>query len=324
LNFWTYRRNFEIDGRRLRIEATAASRVFTSKLFVDDRLVDLQEMTYSTGLRNLVHTLPAGTDEQAAGDAPLTVEVGYFSWWNIGIWVERDGELLHASHPGADRHFAQNSRFLKALPKQDPEAAREHAERWARNKYSVYADIGLGALFFVVGKLTGDLTLAALIGAAAGLALVLAQRYVSVDLLGGFAVFGTVMLVVSALFSLLYQSEMMVQMKSTILGLLTAALFLGDGLLRRGRYFGGRMQRYMPAPISPQRMAAGMGALGLLMAGLNYVVARWMSEDFWLTYTTFLDMPITVALAYLVFFWARRGADPEAAVARSPARQPER
>jgi intracellular septation protein A len=308
LNFWTYRRSCEIEGRQLRVEATVGSHVFASTLYVDNTPVDRQEMPYSAGLRNLLHTLPADLGGPAAATGPLTVEVGYFSWWNVGIWVNRGALLLHASHPEADRHFVRNSRLLNAIPTQNPEVAREHAERWQRNKYSIYADVALGALFFAVGKLTGDLTLAALIGAAAGLALVLMQRYVTVDLLGGFAVFGTVMLVVSAVFSLLFQSEMMVQMKSTILGLLTAALFLGDGLLRGGQYFGGRMQRYMPAPISARRMATGMGLLGLVMAGLNYAVAQWMSEDFWLTYTTFLDMPITILLVYAVYFWARRGA----------------
>ena len=58
-----------------------------------------------------------------------------------------------------------------------------------RNKYSIYADMALGALFFWFG-----VTLAAIIGAAAGLALVGVQRFVKVDLLGGFAVFGTIML----------------------------------------------------------------------------------------------------------------------------------
>ena len=58
--------------------------------------------------------------------------------------------------------------------------------KWQRNKYSIYADMALGALFFIVGKVTEDLALAALIGAGAGLLLVVVQRFVKVDLLGGF------------------------------------------------------------------------------------------------------------------------------------------
>jgi intracellular septation protein A len=98
----------------------------------------------------------------------------------------------------------------------------------------------------------------------------------------------------------------MVQMKSTVLGLLTAMLFFGDGFLRRGAYFGERMQRYMPAPVNTSRMAMGLGMLGLCMAGANYAVANLFSEDAWLTYTTFLDMPLSVGLAYAVFSWAKQ------------------
>ena len=215
--------------------------------------------------------------------------------------------------------FAVHSAFITAIPHeqctlskslltQSPDSAREAAARWQRNKYSIYADLGLGALFFVVGKVSGDLTLAALVGAGAGLTLVVIQRFVRVDLLGGFAVFGTVMLLISAIFSIAFQSEFMVQMKSTVLGILTAMLFFADGLFRRGAYFGERMQRYMPERIDTGRMALGLGVLGLTMAGANYAVASLFSEDAWLTYTTFLDMPLSIVLAYAVFFWARSGA----------------
>jgi intracellular septation protein A len=163
-----------------------------------------------------------------------------------------------------------------------------------------------GALFFVVGKVTGDLALAAIVGAAGGLGLVVAQRFVKVDLLGGFAVFGTIMLLISAGFSLAFQDDYWVQMKSTILGLFTASLFMADGLLRKGAYFGARVERYMPLPLHHDRIAVGMSALGIVMAGANYLVAENFSEDFWLTWTTFLDMPLSIGLFYAIIFWARK------------------
>jgi ABC-type uncharacterized transport system permease subunit len=70
--------------------------------------------------------------------------------------------------------------------------------QWNRNKYSLYADLGIGALFFILVKLTDDLPLSALITAGAGLGLVVVQRFVSVDLLGGLAMFGVVVLLLSA------------------------------------------------------------------------------------------------------------------------------
>jgi intracellular septation protein A len=42
------------------------------------------------------------------------------------------------------------------------------------------------------------------------------------------------------------------------------------------------------------------------MAYGNYFVAENFSEDFWLTYTTFLDIPVSMAMFYAVMFWARK------------------
>ncbi|MEM8490568.1 MAG: septation protein IspZ [Pseudomonadota bacterium] len=302
-------RSVELPEGELRIDARYGFTRLSSQVFLNGQLIASDELFFDSGYRNLEHTLVPPDSNQA-----LKVEVGFVSWLRLGVLVRRGDDIVFESHPGRSIRFMADNRLINALPKQDPKTAAEAAERLERNKYSIYADLGLGALFFIVGKVTGDLTLAALVGAAAGLALVVIQRFVRVDLLGGFAVFGTVMLLISAAFSLAFQSEFMVQMKSTVLGLLTAALFFGDGLLRGGRYFGERMQRYMPAPIHPGRMAVGLGVLGVFSAGLNYLVAKLFSEDAWLTYTTFLDLPLTIVLAYGVFFWARAGAKSEASI----------
>ena len=79
--------------------------------------------------------------------------------------------------------------------------------KWEKNKYSIYADLGLGALFFIAGKITEDLIFASLVGVAGGLALLVLQRFVKIDLLGGFAVFGTIMLFISGLFSFVLQDD---------------------------------------------------------------------------------------------------------------------
>jgi intracellular septation protein A len=181
----------------------------------------------------------------------------------------------------------------------------QQAEKWQRNKWSIFADIALGLLFFAVAKAT-DLTTAALVGAAAGLALVVVQRFVKVDLLGGLALFGVLMLLISAGFSIAFQDDWAVKMKSTLLGLFTATLFLSDGLFNRGRYFGQRMARYLMQPVEPQRLTIGMGVLGAVMASLNYGVAKWFSTDVWLTYSTFGD----TALVMLLFFAVLRFATP--------------
>jgi intracellular septation protein A len=182
------------------------------------------------------------------------------------------------------------------------EQARQ-AEQWQRNKPSIYVDLGLALFFFVCAKFT-NLTTAALLGAAAGLAVFLVQRYVKLDLLGGLAMFGVAMLLVSAGFSLVFQDEEIVKMKGTWLGLFTATLFLSDGLLRQGRYFGRRLARYVMQPVSEQRLAIGLGLLGATMALLNWGVAKVFSTDIWLAYTTFGDIGLSMVLFFAVLRFA--------------------
>ncbi len=179
--------------------------------------------------------------------------------------------------------------------------------KWAKNKYSIYADLGLGALFFIAGKITEDLIFASLVGVAGGLALLVLQRFVKIDLLGGFAVFGTIMLFISGIFSLVLQDDYWVQMKGTALGLLSASMFFLDGVLRKGAYFGARFERYLPGgALHHNRLAIGMSLTGTFGALGNYLVAENFSEDFWLTYTTFLDLPILMVLFFLVLRWSRK------------------
>jgi intracellular septation protein A len=185
------------------------------------------------------------------------------------------------------------------------EEARQ-AEQWRRNKPSLITDLALGALFFVVAKFT-DLTTAALAGAAAGLALVVVQRFVKVDLLGGLALFGVVMLLLSAGFSLAFSDDWAVKMKSTALGLLSALLFGVDALFFSGRLLAARLARYMPhADVDTRRLGIGMAATGLVLALVNYAVARHSSTDIWLYYTSFGDMVVTLALVAFVIRFSRR------------------
>ena len=142
-------------------------------------------------------------------------------------------------------------------------------------------------------------------GCRAGLGLVVAQRFVKVDLLGGFAVFGTIMLLISAGFSLAFQDDYWVQMKSTILGLFTASCLWLMACCGKARILG-RALSATPLPLHHDRIAVGMSALGIVMAGANYLVAENFSEDFWLTWTTFLDMPVSIAMFYAIVYWARK------------------
>ena len=309
MRVWTYLRPFKYCELDCVVEVTLTLKETISRLFIGNELVDEQFLAYSAGGTMFVHPLPSASGQTAQ------VKAGYYNWWNIGIAVSEGEDIVYESHPGRDVHYGEAlAKKMLGLDAQSGDSAaakmRSMAEtnqnKWQRNKYSVYADLALGALFFVVGKVTGDLALAAIVGAAGGLGLVVAQRFVKVDLLGGFAVFGTIMLLISAGFSLALQDDYWVQMKSTILGLLTASLFMADGLLRKGAYFGARIERYMPLPLHHDRIAVGMSLTGIIMAGANYLVAENFSEDFWLAWTTFLDLPVGMVLFYSVVYWARK------------------
>jgi intracellular septation protein A len=298
MKIWSYSRPFKFHGHSCEVKVRLTGSKTISSLYVDDFLVDEQSIKYTDGLITFIHPLQSSSGYEAK------VESGYFNWWNVGIAVTENGRIVHESHPGEDLSYGEA--LMEDLYGMKENASGAAESKWAENKYSIYADLGLGALFFIVSKVTGDLVLAAIVGGVAGLGLIVLQRFVKVDLLGGFAVFGTVMLGISTAFSLVLQDSYWVQMKGTALGLFTATLFMADGLLRQGAYFGARFERYMPGSLHHNRLAIGMSLMGIVSAGGNYFVAENFSEDFWLTYTTFLDFPIIMVSFFVILRWARK------------------
>ena len=313
MRIWTYLRPFSHHGVDYTVEVFFTFTKTFSRLFRGNELLDEQSVHHVDEIQTLVHNLANDEVEDAR------VEVDYVSWWSAGIAVIQGEDTVYESHPGKNVRFAEGMMQGSAPSpandgSSDPaspgldigQMIESNQSKRQRNKYSIYADLALGALFYLVGKFTEDLALAAIVGAGAGLALVVLQRFVKVDLLGGFAVFGTIMLVISAAFSLALQDDYWVQMKGTVLGLFTASIFMIDGVFRQGAYFGARIERYMPLPLHHHRIAVGMSGLGIVMALANYYVAENFSEDFWLTWTTFLDMPLSIGLFYAIIFWARK------------------
>lgn len=298
MRLWTYTRPFQYREQNCVVKVFLTPTKCISRLFIEGRCVDEQSYGYLSALETIVHPLP---NHQRANEA--VVEMGFVSWWTVGIVVTAQGNKLYESHPGGDVRFGEKLFNSSGALVATHQASHDNLQG---KKYSIYADLALGALFFVVGKVTEDLALAAIVGAGAGIALVVMQRFVKVDLLGGFAVFGTIMLLISAAFSLILQDDYWVQMKSSVLGLLTASVFMIDGLFRKGAYFGARIERYMPIALHHGRIAVGMSVVGIAMAGANYLVANHFSEDFWLTYTTFLDLPLSMVFFLAVIFWAQR------------------
>jgi intracellular septation protein A len=297
---WRYARGFRAEGHDIRILTDVGIQSMETHVEVDGhRLASDRLVMSAEPYRNNRLSVPLGARR-------LQVEAGYNSRWNVGMRAELDGATVWESHPG--RPVALQGSAAKMLAGQsgrEGQMARMKAQ-WP----SIAADIAIGLLFFLVAKLA-DLRTAALIAAGAGLALVVVQRFVKVDLLGGMALFGILMTLLGAGFAILFEDDRMIMLRSTVLGGIAAGLFLADGLLG-GRYLGKRMMLYMPAQdLDPRRLAIAFGLTGLALALLNWLVVAFATKDQWLFYTTFADMPLAVAGV----FWALRFAKPGARAA---------
>ena len=297
---WLYKRPFRIGFHECWVLLDARLSGLSSSLWIDGEEVasDLTPASGPEAVRNhrLAATLPDGR--------PVEVEAGYNSWVNTGIAVRVDGALAHESHPG--RRIAYPARAAKMVAQQtaDGQAAYD-VDKLRRNKVPIIVDIATGLLFFLVAKLT-DLKTAALVGAAVGIALVIAQRFVKVDLLGGLAMFGIVMLLISAGFAIAFEDDELIKQRSTVVGLIGAACFLFDGMVLRGRRLGHGLNRYLAyTDIDERRLAIAMGVLGVFTALANFAVVRLVSTDAWLIYTTFLDLPLVMVGVLLAVKWAR-------------------
>ena len=306
MNIWTYRRPFSAQGENFIVLIEAGFTGWRSRLMIGHQELVRDETillgaAFDCRNHRLCHTLPDGSQ--------LEVEIGYLNWFNTGIRVSINGILVHESHPGREILFLTRVRKASLGNKSEQQVQEQRqrdAAQWALNRPSLIVDIALGLLFFAVSKVTGNLTTAALVGAVAGLTVVVVQRFVKVDLLGGLAMFGVFTLLLSAGFSLWFQDERMVQLKGSILGVLVSSLILGDALFNRGRYFGARLARYLIGmTVDARRLSLGIAMLGLIMAGLNLLATQWLSKDAWLIYTTFVDAPLAMVLGLLVFRFAR-------------------
>ncbi len=252
----------------------------------------------------------------------LHIEAGWISARDITIAVHVDGELIFQSHSGEPIVHGESvyGGAGPTLPKSGGIAVRERWQNgnselanqdegydptvWKRNQIPLGIDIGLGLLFFVIAKLT-DLTTAAVAGAVIGIALLIIQRISKIDLLGGLAMFGIVMMLISAGLAIIFDSEDAVKYRTTFMGLLGATLFFTDGALG-GKRLVKRLLLYLPyTDLDPVRLGLGMGLMGLVMAGVNQAVAMLASTDVWLFYTTFGDFVLTMGLILIVFRWAR-------------------
>ncbi len=238
---------------------------------------------------------------------PVRFVAGPRNAWSYGLKVMRRDQTLWQSHENPHAYLSKMQDLLTS--RQDGRPVFEgHA--FKRNAPAIITDIALGLLFFAVGKAT-DLRTAALVTAAVGLSLVpiqwLINRYApsKIDLLGGLALFGVVMMLLSAGLSWYFDSEFAVQLKATIMGSIAATCFALDAMTG-GRVMARRLSTYLAyRDLNLQRLSIGMALCGYTMAGINLAVALSFSKDTWLYYTTWGDFVVVIVLTQWALNWSR-------------------
>lgn len=304
MKIWTYRFKPVIDGAKLKIDletSFSSSRLVVTPPDADRTQVLTDQQDFFKDTYRL-HEL-----EVPSSGGPVRVQVGPRNAWSYGARVLRGEELLWQSHDNPHGYLAKMQDMMTS--RQDGKPVIE-AGAFKRNAPAIITDIALGLLFFIIGK-TSDLRTAALVTAAVGLLLVpiqwLINRYAprKIDLLGGLALFGVVMMLLSAGFSWYYESEFAVQLKATIMGSIAATAFAVDALFG-GRYMARRLATYLAyRDLKMRRLSIGMALCGYTMAGINLFVALNFSKDTWLYYTTWGDFLVVILLTQWAVNWAR-------------------
>jgi intracellular septation protein A len=312
LIWWKYpTRRFSVGGLHFTVRSYAQTDGLHSSLCIAEaqQAADHTPLFGPDAIRNhtLVCALPDGRT--------LEVELGYLGNWKTGIIARIDGTVVHESHPGQTPQFPEKYRAQIAAHGSFKEAVNAGQEGQPNpfesgifakhNRLPFAIDVATGLLFFAIAKMT-DLQTAAMVGIFVGFGLVAFQYFTKIDVTGGLALFGIVMLCISAGLAWLSQDEEWIKLRGTLTGVIAASFFLIDGL-RGGPYIGRGLARYMPyADIDKGRLAVAMGLVGLFMATLNYGAAKLLSTDQWLFYTTFVDFIIVMGLAMFAIRFARK------------------
>lgn len=311
--WWRYpTRRFSVDGLSFAVSSRARTDGLHSSLTMlgVDQARDETPLMGPDSVRNhlLVTNLPDGR--------ALEIDFGYMGWWTTGLVARLDGVVVYESHKGRTPAYPEeyreqamkHSSFGESVnaARRDGPNPMETGIMAKENRLPFAVDVITGLLFYAIAKLT-DLQTAALVGIIVGFALVAFQRVTKIDVTGGLALFGIVMLCISAGLALWLADDEWIKLRGTITGSIAASFFLLDGI-RGGPYIGKGLARYMPySDIDTGRFAIGMGSVGLVMAGFNYAAAKLLSTDNWLFYTTFVDTFIVIGLVFFVLRFARRG-----------------
>jgi intracellular septation protein A len=140
-----------------------------------------------------------------------------------------------------------------------------------------------------------------------------AERLLSrkLSLSGGLSALGVLMLLLSAAFAWLVDNELAIMLKSSVLGLIGAALLATDAMLG-GKYVGKRMSQYLTfMDIDPRRFSWGSAMAAAGQSLLSAATAIWLSRDTWLFYRHWVGPTLGIALGALVLWKSRRQSVPQ-------------
>lgn len=301
MRLWTYR--FRPSGLPELLELDLEASWSYSRLVVrHDAKTYIDQQNYFEESYRL-HQIDITTSQ-----GPLTIQVGPHSAWTYGATIVSNDRLIWQSHANPHAYLPRMQAIMTSSA--DGKPAFEPGV-WRRNMPSIMVDVALGVLFFVLGKTT-DLRTAALVTAMFGLALVPVQLIVNrlfqkkIDLLGGMALFGVMMLLVSAAFAWYFDSEFAVQLKASVMGSIAGSLFFLDACFG-GRWLARGLSSYLAyRDLNRTRLAWGMAGTSFLMATVNLLIALNFSKDVWLFYTTWGDLLIVIFLTQWTIHWARK------------------
>lgn len=240
----------------------------------------------------------------------LSFEFGAISLMKYGLIVRRNEQVLWRS---SEKPFRKAGKFdatlakMEALGDDDPSPETQAMlERQKKLRPSLIIDLSFGVLFFFVAREFGLVT-AALTGAAATLVLFAVQPFTKHDLLGGFAVFGVVMSLISAGIAWGFQDDLAVKLRGTFMACIAAGFSLYDGFVLKGGYLGERMAMYMEGlgRINPQRASFALAGATLLLMAIDTPLAFILTTDQWIWYNAFFDNLIAIPIIIGAMLLAR-------------------
>jgi intracellular septation protein A len=246
----------------------------------------------------------------------LIFTVGYYGMIASGLQVTWDGEMLFQSSDKPFKIPRRTQAFMNWLQKHEDAEAKAKAtpktpeqlykEKQAKQlRPAIAVDFAFGLIFFFVAREFGLVT-AAVVGAAATFILLIVDRFVKPDLTGGFAVFGAVMALISATAAILFQDDLAVKLRGSIIGLIVCFLALIDAA-RGGQYLGKRFARYFYVfgILNPRKASLAVAASTTLIILIDTPLAFILTTDQWIWYNSFFDTLISLPIVFGAMWLAK-------------------